>query len=99
MKRIINVFRTENVKAYIKKTVAIGIVAVTFTQFIGISSFAKNKAECPSGLDYGDVGRTIEEYVDEHKDTTAAMSMAVYDRDGIIYSNQFGYVDKEASNG
>lgn len=41
------------------------------------------------------IGYEIEQFVDEHADTTAGMSVAVFDEDGTIYRNCFGYMDVE----
>ena len=40
-----------------------------------------------------DIGNKIEQYVDEHADTTAGMSVAVFDENNTIYRNCFGYID------
>lgn len=42
-----------------------------------------------------DIGNKIEQYVDEHADTTAGMSVAVFDENDTIYRNCFGYMDVE----
>ena len=39
------------------------------------------------------IGRKIEQYVNEHADTTAGMSVAVFDETETIYRNSFGYMD------
>ena len=39
----------------------------------------------------------IEEYVSEHADTTAGLSVSVFDRESAIYSGHFGYADMEAN--
>lgn len=39
------------------------------------------------------IGNKIERYVDEHMDTTAGMSVAVFDEHQTIYRNYFGYMD------
>lgn len=40
-----------------------------------------------------DIGSKIEQYVAEHEDTTAGMSVAVFDANQTIYRNCFGYMD------
>ncbi len=40
-----------------------------------------------------DIGSEIEAYVAEHADTTAGMSVAVFDEQETIYRNCFGYMD------
>ena len=49
----------------------------------------------PSGMSYSDIPIAIENYVEEHKETTVGMSVAVYDENGVIYQSHFGYADKE----
>lgn len=40
-----------------------------------------------------DIGNKIEQYVYDHADTTAGMSVAVFDENDTIYQNCFGYMD------
>lgn len=54
---------------------------------------ASNK-KLPSGLKYEDLPRAIENYVNENQETTCGMNVIVYDQDGIVYQNSFGYMDK-----
>ena len=49
----------------------------------------------PSGISYSEIGTEIEDYVKEHADTTAGVAVSVFDRDSVVYQNQFGYADKE----
>lgn len=39
------------------------------------------------------IGEKIEQYVNDHADTTAGMSVAVFDVNDTIYRNSFGYMD------
>ena len=39
------------------------------------------------------IGNAIEQYVNENMDTTAGMSVAVFDENETIYRNHFGYMD------
>lgn len=39
------------------------------------------------------IGEKIEQYVNDHADTTAGMSVAVFDANDTIYRNSFGYMD------
>ena len=52
-------------------------------------------ASLPSGIEKGSIGGEIEQFVADHADTTAGMAVAVFDRDGMIYENSFGYADVE----
>jgi CubicO group peptidase (beta-lactamase class C family) len=49
----------------------------------------------PSGISYGEVGKTIESYVEENQATTVGMAVDIFDADQDIYQNYFGYADKE----
>lgn len=42
-----------------------------------------------------DIGNKIEQYVDENIDTTAGMSVAVFNENKTVYQNCFGYMDVE----
>lgn len=46
-------------------------------------------------MSYNEIEQAIEAYVEEYRETTAGMSVAVYDENGVIYQNAFGYADKE----
>jgi len=41
------------------------------------------------------IDKVIEQYVDENIDTTAGMSVSVFDASNTIYTNHFGYLDVE----
>lgn len=56
---------------------------------------AEQDEKTPSGLSVKDVQSTIENFYLEHESTAAGMSTAVFDKNGIIYSNCFGYANKE----
>lgn len=59
-----------------------------------ISAYAEEKT-LPSGVSYEELGSRIEAFVREHEATNAGMSVSVFDREGTIYRNNFGYADKE----
>lgn len=42
---------------------------------------------------FSDIGRRIEEYVAQNKETTAGMSVAVFSEKETLYRNSFGYTD------
>lgn len=60
-----------------------------------ISLAEGTKKELPSGISYEEIGNEIEAYVEENKDTTCGVELAVFDREDIIYSSSFGYLDME----
>lgn len=49
----------------------------------------------PSGLNGEDIGTEIKAFAEEHKDTTAGMSVSVFDEERTFYTGYFGYADKE----
>ena len=49
----------------------------------------------PSGVERGELGSEIEGFVTEHSASTAGMAVAVFDAEGDIYRNYFGYIDME----
>lgn len=59
-----------------------------------ISDFPVMAAENGSGT-IQEIGNDLEQYVNDHADTTAGMSVAVFDKNGTIYRNSFGYMDVE----
>ncbi len=61
----------------------------------GISVYASTE-ELPSGVKDDLLGSIVEEYVQEHEDTTAGMAVSVFRQEESIYTNYFGYADKEA---
>ena len=62
---------------------------------IGVRASETEKEKLPSGISYEDIGKEIEQFVEEHKDTTAGVEIAVFDRNQVIYKNSFGYADVE----
>lgn len=49
----------------------------------------------PSGVSYDEMAGEIEDFVQEHWNTTAGMAVSVFDDKKTIYKNSFGYIDKE----
>lgn len=84
-----------------KKFIAVCMVIAVMLQCFCITSFAAEQNtevdETPSSLSYSDIQSTIENYVSENLETTAGMSVALYDENGVIYKDDFGYTDKENS--
>lgn len=79
----------------IKQISAWLIVTVLFIGSIKPVYAADEKKTLLSGISYDEIGSQIEEYVKENEETGAAMAVAVFDREGTIYQNYFGYVDLE----
>ena len=84
-----------------KKFIAVCMVIAVMLQCFCITSFAAEQNnevnETPSSLSYSDIQSTIENFVSENLETTAGMSVALYDENGVIYKDDFGYTDKENS--
>lgn len=70
--------------------------AIIFSQALPALPVHADEPKLPSGIGYDEVGARIEEFVSEHEDTTAGMEISVFNKDGTIYKNYFGYADKEA---
>ena len=49
----------------------------------------------PSGISSDEIGERIEEFVSQHEQTTAAMSVSVFNSADTVYSGYFGCADKE----
>jgi len=49
----------------------------------------------PSGTSNEEIGERIEAFVEEHAETTAGMSVSVFDEENTFYMGYFGYGDKE----
>ncbi len=62
----------------------------------GTPVFAETQV-LPSGVAYDKLGEKIEEFVSEHEDTTAGMEISVFSQSESIYTNYFGYANKEIS--
>lgn len=78
---------------FIKKAIAVFLVVLTILSSMSTTVFAEEK-KVPSGIRYGDIETAISDFVNEHKDTTKAMAMAIYDNDGIVYKKSLGYADE-----
>lgn len=82
----------------IRKILVFFLLGIILLQNISVTAYATKmdeKSKTPSGILYTDISETIENYVAEHTETMAGMSVAVYDGDSVIYQNGFGYTDKE----
>lgn len=79
----------------IKKIAALFLLGIIFVQIGCLTAFAEETEKIPSETSYEELPAAIENYVAEHKKTTVGMSVAVYDNDGVIYQNSFGYADRE----
>lgn len=71
------------------------VCAVGMLLFGSVSADASGTL--PSGLCKEEIGAEIETFVEEHKDTTAGMSVSVFEEGRTFYTGYFGYADKERS--
>lgn len=69
------------------------LVGMMLTQDVSVQAA---EAKLPSGTEYQELGTKIEEFVAEHEDTMAGMSVSVFEQKDTIYTGYFGYADKEA---
>ncbi len=75
-------------------TMLIIIMAISFP----ITAFATEDVDTlPSGLKYSDIEKTIDTYVTENENTTAAVSVSVFTSEEVIFEKAYGYVDIENS--
>lgn len=82
----------------LKKVLCLLLVLILGIQNFHTISLAndKNKEEIfPSGIFYKEMPNIIEDYVKDHEETNAGMSLAIYNKDKTIYENYFGESDKE----
>lgn len=49
----------------------------------------------PSGISTDDIGQQIEEFIEEHRDTTVGMAVEVFDTQSVLYENYAGYANRE----
>jgi CubicO group peptidase (beta-lactamase class C family) len=72
--------------------------SVIFTGMLlngGIVSAEANDKTLPSGLKYSELKQAVENYIGEHKATTASAAISVFDREGTINQTYYGYTDRE----
>ena len=78
-----------------KKTFSLILLTfLTIGLFRPITALAEEQ-KLPSGIERDQIGQKIQDYVKEHEKTSASMATAVFDKDGTIYQDYFGYMNKE----
>ena len=70
------------------------VLAVVMIFSVGTPVLAAEQV-LPSGISYSEIGTEIEAYVESYEGTTAGLAVSVFDRNSVVYQNQFGYADKE----
>lgn len=78
-----------------KKILCILITEIFILTIPTVAYAAKDIDKLPSGIAYLDIGKSIDQYVAENRKTTAAVSVAVFQRDKIIFKKSYGNVDIE----
>lgn len=77
-----------------KKILSAVISAVTaFSVLCTPVSAAENAT--PSGIGFADIGSEIEAFAAENEGNYASFATAVFSGDEVLYSNHFGYIDRE----
>ena len=76
------------------KAIASAFCAVSILM-CGTAVYADEGKYTPSGTAYGDIGSTIEKWAADNPDEYVSFAAAVFDKDGIIYENGFGFADRE----
>ena len=77
------------------KTVSVLICAATVL-FSGTAVYAADRYT-PSGVAYGDIGSTIENWASENSNEYVSFVTSVFEKDEVLYEGAFGYVDRENS--
>lgn len=77
------------------KRLICAICALLLLSAITLPSFAEEEGVLLSGVAYSEISKEVEEFVEENKDTTAGVSVAVFDRDSSVYEGYFGYANRE----
>ena len=67
------------------------IAGILFTNSVPVHA----RELLPSGVENVEIGEQIEAFVEAHKETTAGMSVSVFDEENNVYTGYFGYGDKE----
>ncbi len=70
-------------------------VGMVLSMCSGFVSAAGSQETPSEKLIHEEVKKIITDYWNEHTETSAGMAVAVFDRNGIIYTDTFGYADKE----
>ncbi|HJE20427.1 MAG TPA: beta-lactamase family protein [Aliicoccus persicus] len=75
------------------RTLSLLILLLVSTSLIHVKTFANT---LPSGTSFEDIGEEIEDFVAANDEELAGMAVSVFNSDGVIYENYFGYQDLEA---
>ena len=73
----------------------IGVILIVFSFLIFPSEALASVETLPSGIKDSEIGKVIEDYIEEHKDTTAAVSIGIFRGEETIYKTAYGYANIE----
>jgi CubicO group peptidase (beta-lactamase class C family) len=72
------------------------VLAFILCMSVSLNAFAEEgEGVLPSGVSYSNIEAVIDAYVEEHKDTTAAVSVAVFTDSSVLMEKAYGYSDIE----
>lgn len=72
------------------------LLALAFWTSASVTVYAAgNEGVLPSGVEYSNIESVIDTYVEEHKSTTAAVSVAVFTGSEVLMEKAYGYSDIE----
>jgi len=78
-----------------KKFVCVILVLVMCASFELTALADEDTNMLPSGLSYSNIETTVDNYVTDHKDTTAAVSVAIFNGDEVMMEKAYGYTNIE----
>ncbi len=77
-----------------KRILSVIITAITAFSVLGTTVMASENTT-PSGIEFTSIGTEIEALAEENKDYYASFATAVFNGDDVLYSNYFGFIDRE----
>lgn len=69
------------------------VLLILFGLLIFPSEALASEETLPSGIKDSEIGKVIEDYIEENRDTTAAVSIAVFRGEETIYETAYGYAN------
>lgn len=89
--------KQKNFKKRVKQWLGCVLIGSLIAGNSSIMAAASGSGEStlPSGITYNDIGAEIEQFIEKNKDTTTGLEVAVFDREQVIYRNNYGYADVE----
>ncbi|WP_055669091.1 serine hydrolase domain-containing protein [Desnuesiella massiliensis] len=72
------------------------VLALVLCTSVSLTAYAaEDKGVLSSGVSYSNIEAVIDSYVEDHKDTTAAVSVAVFTDSNVLMEKAYGYSDIE----